>query len=193
MNTEHYKTTEWFESLAWQHRWIEKMVGWWAGAFGVPKTVLDLGAGDGWWCKSFHDMDSNVWAVELYEEAREFIPKQVQFVQHDLTQPVDLNAVADLVICLEVAEHLPKPASGVLVATICKHASQHILFSSAPPGQRGTGHVNLQPQDFWRKRFEGHRCNFNAERTGQVRQAFENIVNDVFEFLPRNIQIFSRV
>lgn len=192
-NTDIYATSEWFDSLKWQRPWIEKLAGWWAGAFGVPKTVLDLGAGDGWWCKSFHDMGSNAWAVELHGEAREFIPKQVQFIQHDLTKPVNLNAVADLVICLEVAEHLPKPAAGVLVMTICKHASQHILFSSAPPGQRGTGHINLQPQEFWRKMFDGYKCAFNAGRTGQARQAFENITNDTFEFLPRNIQVFSRV
>lgn len=192
-NTDHYKTAEWFASLAWQRPWIEKMAGWWAGAFGVPKTVLDLGAGDGWWCKSFHDMGSNCWAVELHQEAREFIPPQVQFIQHDLTKPVDLNAMADLVICLEVAEHLPRPAAGILVSTVCNHARNRILFSSAPPGQAGTGHLNLQPQKYWRDMFAGHRCEFNAQMTGQARVAFENIVNETFEFLPRNIQVFSRV
>ena len=188
-----YATKEWFESLAWQHQWIEKMAGWWVGTFGLPKSVLDFGAGDGWWCKSFHDMGANAWAVELYEEAREFIPKQVQFIQHDLRERVDLNNCAYLVICLEVAEHIPKPASGILVETICKHTAQHILFSSAPPGQPGTGHINLQTQNFWRRLFEGYKCNFNAQMTGATRVAFRNIVNDTFEFLPRNIQIFSKI
>lgn len=193
IDTSHYKTEEWFDSLAWQRQWIEKMAGWWAGEFGVPKMVLDLGAGDGWWCKSFHDMGSNVWAVELYEEAREFIPPQVQFIQHDLTEPVDLGSRADLVICLEVAEHIPKPASGILVQTICRHASNHILFSSAPPGQGGTGHINLQPAKYWRDLFSDQRCGFNAEMTGRTRRAFENITNETFAFLPKNIQVFSRI
>lgn len=191
--TDVYATAEWFESLKWQRPQIEKLVGWWAGTFGVPKAVLDLGAGDGWWCKNFHDLGASVWAVELYEEARAFIPEQVHFIQHDLSQPVNLNSMADLVICLEVAEHIPKPASGVLVQTICRHAADHILFSSAPPGQAGTGHINLQPPKYWRDLFEDRRCGFNAGMTAQVRQAFGRITNESFAFLPRNIQIFSRI
>jgi hypothetical protein len=191
--SEYYKTAEWFDSLKWQRPWIEKMAGWWAGEFGVPKMVLDLGAGDGWWCKSFKDMESNAWALELYEQARDYIPPQVQFIQHDLREPVNLNSRADLVICLEVAEHMPKPSSGVLVQTICRHASNHILFSSAAPGQEGTGHINLQPQKYWRDLFGDHMCEFNAEMTGRTRRAFENIVNETFAFLPPNIQVFSRI
>ena len=193
MNTDYYKTAEWFDSLKWQQQWIEYMVGWYAGTFGVPTTVLDLGAGDGWWCKSFHDLGANTWAVELHDEARDFIPPQVQFIQHDLTLSVNLTSAADLVICLEVAEHLPKQAASILVGTVCSHASNHILFSSAPPGQDGTGHINLQPQKYWRDLFAAYRCEFNAIRTGQTRAAFENIVNETFAYLPRNIQIFSRV
>jgi len=192
-DTSYYKTAEWFDSLKWQRTWIEKMAGWWAGAFGVPGLVLDFGAGDGWWCKSFKDMGSNVWAVELHDEAREFIPPQVQFIQHDLREPVDLHSKADLVICLEVAEHMPKPSSGVLVHTICRHASNHILFSSAPPGQPGTGHINLQPHSYWRGLFSDHRCELNAVMTAQTQKAFGNIVNETFDFLPKNIQVFSRV
>ena len=192
-STEHYKTAEWFDSLKWQHRWIEFMAGWWVGTFGRPGTVLDLGAGDGWWCKSFHSMGSTAWAVELHEEAQEFIPEQVRFIQHDLTQPVTFNSRADLLICLEVAEHIPKPAGGVLVQTICRHARDHILFSSAPPGQAGTGHINLQPQDYWRRMFSDHKCEFNAAMTGKARRAFANITNKTFAFLPPNIQVFSRI
>jgi len=191
--TDVYATEEWFNSLKWQRPQIEKMVGWWVGTFGVPAAVLDLGAGDGWWCKNFHDVGSSVWAVELHEKAREFIPDQVYFIQHDLTIPVNFNSRADLVICLEVAEHLPKPAAGILVQTICAHAADHILFSSAPPGQAGTGHINLQPQQYWRNLFGGHRCEFNAGMTGKTRDAFRRITNETFAFLPRNIQIFSRV
>ena len=193
VDTSYYKTPEWFKSLEWQRPWIEKMAGWWVGTYGKPKTVLDFGAGDGWWCKAFHDCGSTCWAVELYEEAREFIPPQIYFIQHDLTEPVWLSSQADLVICLEVAEHLPRPAGGVLVQTLCQHAANHILFSSAGPGQEGTGHINLQPQKYWRDLFEGYKFGLNAGMTAQARQAFTWINKEVFQFLPPNIQIFSRL
>jgi hypothetical protein len=192
-DTSYYKTPEWFRSLEWQHPWIEKMAGWWVGTYGKPATVLDLGAGDGWWAKSFNDMGSTCWAVELYEEAREFIPPQVYFIQHDLTEPVWLSSQGDLVICLEVAEHLPKPSGGVLVQNICTHAANNVLFSSAAPGQAGTGHINLQPQKYWRDAFEALRFGFNAGMTAATRLAFQRINKEVFQFLPPNIQVFSRL
>jgi 2-polyprenyl-3-methyl-5-hydroxy-6-metoxy-1,4-benzoquinol methylase len=115
---EDYSSREWFESLSWQHGWIEKMAGWWIGEFGKPRSVVDYGAGDGWWCKAFHDVGSTVWAVELHEIAREFIPSQVQFVQHDLTCPLEIVRRLDLVICLEVAEHIPERYADILCQTL---------------------------------------------------------------------------
>ena len=192
--SEDYASRAWFESLAWQHQWIEKMVGWWVGEFGKPGSVCDYGAGDGWWCKSFHDVGSNVWAVELHEVAREYIPPQVQFHQHDLTRPVELNHRFDLVICLEVAEHLPRPAADVLCQTLARSTGNHLIFSAAGPGQEGTGHLNLQPQAWWRDKLEQYPgIQFSPLKTGKTREAWENIVNECFEFLPRNVQVFARV
>jgi len=192
-DTSYYKSDEWFKSLEWQHRWIEFMAGWWVGTYGLPKKVLDLGAGDGWWSFAFHQMGAACWAVELYQEARAFIPECITFTQHDLTEPADFGQAFDLVICLEVAEHLPRPAAGTLAWTIARHAGDNVLFSSAPPGQDGTGHINLQPPDYWRGLLGGYRCNLNAAMTGETRHAFQNIVSEAFDFLPRNIQVFSRV
>ena len=189
-----YKTAEWFESLKWQHGWIEKMAGWWVGTFGRPLSILDFGAGDGWWCKSFSDMGTaTTCAIELSEIARNYIPPEVQFIQADLREPQNFSSRADLVICLEVAEHLPGAHAGQLVSTLCGHAANRILFSSAPPGQSGTGHINLQPPDYWRKLFESQKLAFDAGRTGATRTAFQNIVKECFDFLPRNIQVFSRL
>jgi hypothetical protein len=76
-------------------------------------------------------------------------------VRQDLTQPIDLGIQADLVVCLEVAEHLPPEAAPVLVDTLCRHGKR-ILFSAAPPGQGGTGHLNEQPPAYWAELFARH-------------------------------------
>ena len=69
-----YRTHEWFESLAWQHRWIEFIVGWWCGTYGVPKTMIDYGSGDGWWSHSFKAIGSeHCFAVELDAVAADHI------------------------------------------------------------------------------------------------------------------------
>lgn len=187
-----YRSGEWFKSLAWQHMWIDKMVGWWVGHFGRAESVIDFGAGDGWWCKAFNDLGSNAVAIELYEEAKEFTPAQVTFIQHDLLEPLWLQRRASLCICLEVAEHLPITSIGTLCDTLVKHTEDTLLFSAARPGQPGTGHITMKDQGWWRERLERPYFKFSAIKTGEVRRAFENIVNECFEFLPRNIQVFSR-
>ena len=192
-----YRTREWFESLAWQHRWIDFMVGWWVGNFGKPKSMIDYGAGDGWWSHSFKRIgeENYAFAVELDEIAAEFIPSGVQFVQHDLRQPLEVLRQFDLVICLEVAEHMTKhEAHNALLATLAKSTGNLLLFSAAQPGQPGTGHINLQPQSYWIEAIEKWPyIKLSNERTAAVRKAFENIVPAGFDFLPRNLLVFARI
>ena len=191
-----YRTHEWFESLSWQHRWIEYLVGWWCGTWGKPSTVADFGAGDGWWSHTFKQAGSkNCFAIELDEVAREHTPPDVYFIQHDLRTQMDVGGKVDLVICLEVAEHLPKHlALNALLPTLARSAGNLILFSAAQPGQPGTGHINAQPLSHWIEHFEKWPyIKLSNERTAMARKAFTNIVPEGLEFLPRNLLVFARV
>jgi len=192
-----YRTHEWFDSLQWQHRWIEFMVGWWVGTFGKPTTMIDYGSGDGWWSHSFKSIGSDTcFAVELDEIAKDHTPEDVYFLQHDLREPLnDLLRTFDLVICLEVAEHLPKQAAhNALLATLAKSTGHLLLFSAAQPGQPGTGHINPQPQSYWIEAMEKWPyIKLSSERTAAARTAFERIVPAGLDFLPRNLLVFARV
>jgi hypothetical protein len=189
----HYDQPEWFESLQWQRRWIGYMVGWYCGHYGVPGTVIDFGCGDGWWAKCFHDLGSAVGGIELHEIAKEYIPQQVQVLIADLSQPLNLGNVYHLTICLEVAEHLSLKGADNLCFTLNRHTHDTLLFSAAQPGQDGTGHVNCQPPSYWRKKLANRGLEFSSMKTAEVKRAFENITNDLFDFLPRNVQVFCRV
>jgi len=194
-NDSEYRKREWFESLAWQRSWIEKMAGWWVGEFGRPKNVVDFGAGDGWWCKAFHDMGAEAYAVELDEVAKEYIPDSVYPVIHDLRLPIDAGGRFDLVICLEVIEHLPRhDVENTLIQTLVQHTGDLLLMSAAQPGQDGTGHINLQTLDYWVRKIESYGVVlFSGERTMKARKAFTNITNEQFHFLPQNLLVFARV
>ena len=65
----------------------------------------------------------------------------------DLTSDFDFGP-RDWVICLEVGEHVPKEYESKLLDNITKHASKGVIMSWAVPGQKGTGHVNLQTNDY---------------------------------------------
>lgn len=191
-----YRTHEWFESLAWQHRWIEYMVGWWIGNFGRPATMVDFGSGDGWWSHTFKQAGAeHCYAVELDGIAKEHTPEDVYFMQHDLREPVDVLRTFELVMCIEVAEHIPKnQAHNALLATLAKSTGNLMIFSAAQPGQPGTGHVNLQPQAYWIEAMEKWPyIKLSNERTAATRKAFENIVPKGLEFLPRNLLVFAKV
>lgn len=188
-----YLTEEWFLSLQWQHRWIDKMVGWWAGRFGRPSSMCDFGAGDAWWCKAFHDFgDVEAVAVELDHMALQYIPEQVEVIIHDLRVPMNIGRPFDLCICLEVAEHLPSSCAETLCETLGQHTRGMLLFSAAGPGQLGTGHINLQPQTYWRGLLKQQELHYNAPVTDEVKVAFGNICNKFFDFLIENLQVFTR-
>ncbi|NIV29426.1 MAG: methyltransferase domain-containing protein, partial [Anaerolineae bacterium] len=106
--------------------------------------MIDYGAGDGWWSHSFKQIGSeHAYAVELDDIAFEHTPADVIWKRHDLREPLnDLVGTFDLVMCLEVAEHIPKhQAHNHLLATLTKSTGSILIFSAAQPGQPGTGHI----------------------------------------------------
>jgi hypothetical protein len=66
----------------------------------------------------------------------------------DLEQGFSLDRKFDLVICLEVAEHIAPASAHRLVQCLADHADL-ILFSAAIPHQGGSHHVNEQFPDYW--------------------------------------------
>jgi SAM-dependent methyltransferase len=78
----------------------------------------------------------------------------IVFAPADLEQAFAGPAV-DLVLSLEVAEHLT-PARAPGFVTDLVRLAPAIVFSAAIPGQGGVGHVNEQWQSFWALLFAAH-------------------------------------
>ena len=119
-----------------------------------PASVCDLGCGNGYVLSYFAARGARVTGVEGSSRAVAHIDVSIRnhVVVHDLARIMPLP-LHDLVVCLEVAEHLPKRASTSVVANIAKSADQYIAFSAAQPGQWGDGHINCQPVSFWLRLF----------------------------------------
>lgn len=77
------------------------------------------------------------------------------YIRADISQPGSVAHVSlyDLVISLEVAEHLPEERATSFVGELCQMGDV-ILFSAAIPGQGGVGHVNEQWPGYWVEKFE---------------------------------------
>lgn len=126
-----------------------------------PRSVLDVGCGAGAWCRVWGELgvEQVVGVDGEYVDIASLLVPPDWFRSRDLSEPFDLATQFDLVVSLEVAEHVPEAKADVFVDNLVRHGST-ILFSAAVPGQGGEFHVNEQPLEYWRRRFaaRGYRC-----------------------------------
>jgi SAM-dependent methyltransferase len=120
----------------------------------APKSVLDLGCGLGGYLSFFGSMGAEkTIGVDGFPASMEFLANG-EYRCHDLGQPLDLGETYDLVLCMEVIEHLTPEHEDVLIESILRHARERIIFSAAEVGQPGVGHINCRPIGYWLQKFE---------------------------------------
>lgn len=118
------------------------------------QSLLDVGCGVGPWVAAALELgitDALGIDGDWVSPALLLVPENC-FRPCDLARPIDLRRKFDLVVCMEVAEHLKPPSADVLVDNLVRHGDV-ILFSAAIPGQGGTNHVNEQWPDYWAEKF----------------------------------------
>jgi SAM-dependent methyltransferase len=114
-----------------------------------PKSVLDVGCGIGQYLQLFRHFGSDeIFGIDGFTPKYSFL-RRVEYKKHDLTRPLNLGRRFDLVMCLEVAEHLPPGTEGHLLDQLGLHCKNFLLFSAAEIGQPGQGHINCRPLKFW--------------------------------------------
>lgn len=86
----------------------------------------------------------------------------------DLAKPFTVEP-CDVVISLEVAEHLPERVADPFVAALTS-AAPHIVFSAATPGQGGHDHINEQPHAYWIEKFRARGFVVDEATTQTVRE-----------------------
>lgn len=121
-----------------------------------PKSVVDVGCGTGAWLSVVAELGVRDYiGVDDAAVKDSLLFDQSRFVPADLTKPLELGRSFDLVISVEVAEHLPATAAETFIASLAA-LGDCVLFSAAIPGQGGPGHVNLQWPAYWSPLFRDH-------------------------------------
>lgn len=116
--------------------------------FYKPIKSLDLGCGLGYFVAYLREQGVDAWGVEAEDLGKHFKSPGHQ-IRKDLSQSLELQEKFDLVICLEVVEHIPRDFEEIVFDNIVRHMSKYLLFSGATVGQQGTGHINERPESHW--------------------------------------------
>ena len=128
--------------------------------------VIDVGCGEAWWAQTFAEYGCEVLGLDGDWHGPDH-PLGRRFIAHDLNRPVDhpsLRKQFDVVICLEVAEHLRPERAASFIADLCGLSNGGpIIFSAAIPGQGGTGHLNEQFVGYWHDLFERYGYTTNGD------------------------------
>ena len=151
-------------------------------------SVLDIGCGNGSWLKTAKDYGAlEVFGVDGIEPAsrNQFISSD-EFLLHDLSKPLDLKKTYDLVMSLEVAEHLPEEHADLFVKHLTSHGNI-ILFSAAIPNQGGQYHLNEQWPEYWHQKFKSQ----GYKAYDIIRKAFWNH-KDIFWWYRQNMILYVK-
>lgn len=151
-----------------------------------PASALDVGCNCGAWLRVLLDSGiHDALGIDTLPYSEDWFMPRTNFQQRDLCQPFDLGRRFDLIVCVEVAEHVEPEAADQLVSSICKHGDT-VLWAAALPGQGGQGHVNEQWTEYWCEKFASHGFQF----TDPIRRRIWSNPN-VYTWYRQNMVMFA--
>ena len=126
-----------------------------------PSSVADVGCGTGTFLKVFKEHGvKKVLGIDGPLVNRDKMHIDIsEFIEADLEKPLKINGFFDLILCLEVAEHLSADSADTLVSSLVS-LGKIICFSAAVTMQGGQNHINEQPISYWQKKFRNYKYQF---------------------------------
>ena len=124
-----------------------------------PRTVADVGCAYGLLVEALCDRGVDAYGFDIspYAVSNARVDMKGRLKVHSILDDLPLHGGKkyDLVVCIEVLEHLPPEHADRAVAVLCA-ASDRVIFSSSPDDFDEPTHFNVLPTEAWVKLFEKH-------------------------------------
>jgi hypothetical protein len=151
-------------------------------------SVLELGAGTG--CYTSALLDAGVRVDAAYDGVANVHEVTGGLVQHaDLTTNLMARAMrpSDWVLCLEVAEHIPRHLEGTFLHNIGSLAERGLILSWSNSVKQGNGHVNPRPQEYVEYRLAASGFVLDRNETSRARAAVST-----FRWFEATLQVYRK-
>ncbi len=136
-----------------QYREWEKSIGKHIFETIRPSSIIDLGCGVGSYLEgAFIAGCQDIKGIEIsYDMAKKYIIEDISpyIFEADATCDLNIDRKFDCVISFEVAEHIDPKGTEKFIENLTSLSDNYIILTAAPPGQAGTGHINLRDKNFW--------------------------------------------
>ena len=157
----------------------------------APKNFLEFGSG---LCGLANYLGTRVSLEPSYCIEPEVLPdgplmQGIQLLNFDILSapaPRILDSLFDLVLSIEVMEHIPEERHAEVFDFLVSRAGRLVVFSAARPGQGGHGHVAERPELEWRQELTQRGCWFDPALTMRAR-SMSNLRNINHR---KNLQVF---
>lgn len=151
-----------------------------------PQSVIDFGCGVGNHLKYFSEEGIEVKGIDGNPAAKKYaVIDNIEIA--DLREPYKNKKNYDLVLSIEVAEHIPERYADNFVNTL-SNAGETIVMTAASPGQQGIHHVNCQERSYWIDRFSKKGYMYEEEMIEKIRQ---NLELDRTDWITENLFVFE--
>lgn len=126
------------------------------------REIIDIGCGDGSYTRFLSDSGLRCYGYDGNPDTYNATGELCNVL--DFSKPVDIKPL-DVVLCLEVGEHVPKKYQDILIKNIADCAKHMIILSWGVPDQGGFGHVNCRTNNYIVRKVREHGFKYNPAET----------------------------
>ncbi len=120
-----------------------------------PESVLDTGCAMGFLVEQLRKRDVEAFGVDISEYAIQNVHSSIKSYCWQGTIAEPFPREYDLIVCIEVLEHIPSDQTQKVIENICLHRDD-VLFSSTHFDCREVTHYNIRLPEEWAELFAQH-------------------------------------